>query len=403
MIINNDSIERILDIFSENINENTLVKAFVSNPINKNIEISKIIIKPILLKEKLFFQSEFFISNKAYHENLDSEKIIKKMTDYLINYKQIQFITKGKTYQILKNKKNYNVKIINNDYSEAILSHNKDKNYILKDGSPILFLEKLGIMDNKGNVYKNKYDKFKQINKYLEFIDNTIKELQEKKLISDSIKCIDFGCGKSYLTFALYHYLKYIIKIPFIIIGLDLKKDVIETCTKIAQDLKCENLEFLQGDIKDFHKLQNADLIFSLHACDNATDYAILKSLELDAKAIMAVPCCQHEFNKQMSQKKNSNFFTKENPIGKHGILLEKYTTLATDGFRGQALELCGYKVQIMEFIDMEHTPKNVLIKGIKSTIDSKTLERLKKEYNNFKEFLGFEPMLDGLLREYFL
>ncbi|WP_429189092.1 class I SAM-dependent methyltransferase [Fusobacterium sp. PH5-44] len=401
--MNNDNIKKILDIFSNSMGESTLVKVFVSNPVIKNAEISKINIKPVLLKEKLFFQTEIFVNNKAYHENIDSEEILQKIQSYLNEYKQIQLVTMGKTYQILKNKKNYNVKILNNDHNEASLSHDKDRNYILKEGNPVLFLEKLGIMDNNGKVYKSKYDKFKQINKYLEFIDNTIKELQEKKLISDSIKCIDFGCGKSYLTFALYHYLKYIIKINFVIIGLDLKKDVIETCTKIAEDLKCENLEFLQGDIKDFHKLQNADLIFSLHACDNATDYAILKGLELGAKAIMAVPCCQHEFNSKMSQKKNSRFFLEENPIGKHGILLEKYTTLATDAFRGQALELCGYKVQIMEFIDMEHTPKNVLIKGIKSKVDKNALMKSKKEYREFKEFLGFEPLLDRLLREYFL
>ena len=187
----------------------------------------------------------------------------------------------------------------------------------------------------------------------------TIRELQNKKLIGDHIKFVDFGCGKSYLTFALHYYLKDIKNFTFEIIGLELKKDVMKKCNDIAKELKCENLEFLTGNIKDFDKLQNVDIIFSLHACNNATDYALLKGLELNTKAILAVPCCQHEFNEKMSNTKNSKFFDKEMPIGKHGILFEKYTSLATDAFRAQALELCGYKTQVMEFIDMG----NILLK----------------------------------------
>lgn len=163
-----------------------------------------------------------------------------------------------------------------------------------------------------------------------------------------------------------------------------------------------ENIEFLTGDIKDFNKLKNVDLIFSLHACNNATDYSLLKGLELDAKAILAVPCCQHEFNQKMSQNKKSEFFAFENPIGKHGILLEKFASLATDALRAQALELCGYKTQVMEFIDMEHTPKNILIRGIKENPNKNTLEKKLQEYEVYKKFLGIEPLLDTLLKPYF-
>ena len=403
MKIENNEIEKILEIIFQGIEKKAFIKAFVSNPLNKKEPIAKINIKPLLLKGKLFYQVESFENNKAYHENLGKNEIIEKFQEVVKTYKQILYVTKGETYQILKNKKNYNIKIISNNEKEPLLFHNNDKNYILKDGVPVPFLEKLKIMDKDGNVHKSKYDKFKQINKYLEFIDNTIKELQDKKLIEKSIKCIDFGCGKSYLTFALYHYLKNIIKIDFQIIGLDLKKDVIDTCNEITKELNCQNLEFLQGDIKDFEKMKDADLVFSLHACDNATDYAILKSLQLNAKAILAVPCCQHEFNEKISKNKNSGFFQNENLIGKHGILLEKYATLATDAFRAQALQLCGYRVQVMEFIDMEHTPKNVIIKGIKSKVDKNNLVKLKEEYNKFKEFLGFEPLLDELLKGYFV
>ena len=257
-------------------------------------------------------------------------------------------------------------------------------------------------MGEDGKVFKKSYDKFRQINKYLEFIDETIKELKNKKYIDTHIKAVDFGCGKSYLTFALHYYLKNIQNMTFEVIGLDLKKDVIEHCNQIAKDLNMENIEFLTGDIKDFNKLKNVDLIFSLHACNNATDYSLLKGLELDAKAILAVPCCQHEFNQKMSQNKKSEFFAFENPIGKHGILLEKFASLATDALRAQALELCGYKTQVMEFIDMEHTPKNILIRGIKENPNKNILEKKLQEYEIYKKFLGIEPLLDTLLKPYF-
>ncbi len=312
------------------------------------------------------------------------------------------FATDG-DYQIIKGKNDFNIKVTKNCREIKSLEHNKTKNYLLEEGKPIPFLIKLGVMGENGEIFKDSYNKFRQINKYLEFIDDTIKELKNKKLIKDSIKFVDFGCGKSYLTFALHHYLKNIKDMKFTIIGLDLKKDVMDYCNKIAKELNCENLEFITGDIKDFDKLKDVDIIFSLHACNNATDYALLKGLELNAKAILAVPCCQHEFNQKMSNNKKSEFFNTEFPIGKHGILLEKFTSVATDAFRAQALELCGFKTQVMEFIDMEHTPKNILIRGIKDNIKKETLEKKFAEYTVFKKFLGIEPILDELLKPYFL
>lgn len=394
--------ENINDIIREIFTEKKLIKAVISN-MKGNYPYTKINIKPIIVKNNFLFQFEEFKNNKAFHTNLSIEESLKKFEIIVENFNQFVFFTTKGDYQIIKKKNSFDIKFTDNCREIKSLEHNKTKNYLLEDGNPVPFLIKLGVMGENGKVFKNSYNKFRQINKYLEFIDDTIKELKNQNFISGKVKVIDFGCGKSYLTFALYHYLKYIKNMKFEIIGLDLKKDVMDYCNKVAKELNCENLEFLTGNIKDFDKMKDADIIFSLHACNNATDYAILKGLELNAKAILAVPCCQHEFNQKMSENKNSEFFSKEFPIGKHGILLEKFTSVATDAFRAQALELCGFRTQVMEFIDMEHTPKNILIRGIKDNFKMETLQKKFEEYTTFKKFLGIEPLLDTLLKPYFI
>lgn len=393
----------IESLFKELVDKNIFIKGSISNPVNKKDGVTKGNLKPVLIKNYIYIQLETFKDKKAYHENICFCDFTAKFSELLDNFKQILLVTQGVDYQILKGKNDYNIKEIKNSRAVESFEHNKKKKYIIDEGTPVPFLIKLGVMGEDGKVFKNSYDKFRQINKYLEFIDDTIREMQNKKLIENHIKVVDFGCGKSYLTFALHYYLNNIREFTYEIIGLDLKKDVMEKCNKIAKELNCENLEFLTGDIKDFDKLQNVDLIFSLHACNNATDYALLKGLELGAKAILAVPCCQHEFNEKMSKNKGSEFFQTELPLGKHGILFERFTSLATDAFRAQCLELCGFKTQVMEFIDMEHTPKNILIKAIREKISKENLEKKYTEYRRFKEYLGLEPLLDELLAPYFL
>ena len=393
--------EKVFELLKENFENKNITKCIFSN-MKGDYEYTKIIIKPLIIKNNFVYQFEQFKNNKAYHSNLTVEESIQKISTIIENFYQYVVFTTEADIQIIRGKKDFNMKSTCNQKEICSLEHNKIKKYILEEGAPIPFLIRLGIMGEDGKVFKKSYDKFRQINKYLEFIDETIKELKNKKYIDTHIKAVDFGCGKSYLTFALHYYLKNIQNMTFEVIGLDLKKDVIEHCNQIAKDLNMENIEFLTGDIKDFNKLKNVDLIFSLHACNNATDYSLLKGLELDAKAILAVPCCQHEFNQKMSQNKKSEFFAFENPIGKHGILLEKFASLATDALRAQALELCGYKTQVMEFIDMEHTPKNILIRGIKENPNKNTLEKKLQEYEIYKKFLGIEPLLDTLLKPYF-
>ena len=393
--------EKVFGLLKENFENKNITKCIFSN-MKGDYEYTKIIIKPLIIKNNFVYQFEQFKNNKAYHSNLTIEESIQKLSTIIENFYQYVVFTTEADIQIIRGKKDFNMKSTCNQKEICSLEHNKIKKYILEEGTPIPFLIRLGIMGEDGKVFKKSYDKFRQINKYLEFIDETIKELKNKKYIDTHIKAVDFGCGKSYLTFALHYYLKNIQNMTFEVIGLDLKKDVIEHCNQIAKDLNMENIEFLTGDIKDFNKLKNVDLIFSLHACNNATDYSLLKGLELDAKAILAVPCCQHEFNQKMSQNKKSEFFAFENPIGKHGILLEKFASLATDALRAQVLELCGYKTQVMEFIDMEHTPKNILIRGIKENPNKNILEKKLQEYEIYKKFLGIEPLLDTLLKPYF-
>lgn len=393
--------EKVFELLKENFENKNITKCIFSN-MKGDYEYTKIIIKPLIIKNNFIYQFEQFKNNKAYHSNLTVEESIQKLSTIIETFYQYVVFTTEADIQIIRGKKDFNMKSTCNQKEICSLEHNKIKKYILEEGTPIPFLIRLGIMGEDGKVFKKSYDKFRQINKYLEFIDETIKELKNKKYIDTHIKAVDFGCGKSYLTFALHYYLKNIQNMTFEVIGLDLKKDVIEHCNQIAKDLNMENIEFLTGDIKDFNKLKNVDLIFSLHACNNATDYSLLKGLELDAKAILAVPCCQHKFNQKMSQNKKSEFFAFENPIGKHGILLEKFASLATDALRAQALELCGYKTQVMEFIDMEHTPKNILIRGIKENPNKNILEKKLQEYEIYKKFLGIEPLLDTLLKPYF-
>ncbi len=397
------SNEKINDILNDLFINKNIVKCVFSN-MKGNSSYSKIIIKPLIIKGEYLYQFEQFKDNKAYHSNLPIEEAIGLLSSLIENFYQYVIFTKESQIQIIKNKKDFSFKEVkSNKNISTSLSHNKVKNYILEEGKPIPFLVKLGVMGDKGEVFKHSYNKFKQINKYLEFIEGTINELQSKKLIDNHIKIIDFGCGKSYLTFALHYYLENVKKLSFDIIGLDLKKDVIATCSNIVSELSLKNIEFLTGDIKDFNKLNNVDIIFSLHACNNATDYAILKGLQLNAKAILAVPCCQHEFYQKISANKESSFFKMQKAIGEHGILLEKFSAIATDAFRGKALELCGYNTQIMEFIDMEHTPKNILIKSILGNKSQKELEKKLIEYNDYKEFLGIEPLLESLLKPYFI
>ena len=394
--------ENILFELIKNIQEDKLIKIVFSD--RKSGDFNKVIIKPIILKSAKNIQIESFKDNKAFHKNIDLNNLKEledSLKEYIDNFKQILLQIEGSDISFIRKKENFSRKEKESNLIKTSNEHNKKKQYILNEGDKIDFLIELGLMSIEGKILKSSYNKFKQINKYLEFIDDVIEELKTKKLITNHINVLDFGCGKSYLTFALYYYLKnYRKDLTFSIVGLDLKKDVIEFCNKLAKKLNYENLEFLNGNIKDYNKSKEVDLVFSLHACNNATDYSFEKALSLDAKAILAVPCCHHEFFEKIQKNKNSEFYNTLKIMADNGVVLDKFATLATDSFRSLSLELCGYKTKMIEFIDMEHTPKNILIKAIKSK--SSNLKEKLVEYNKLKEFLGIKPLLEDLIKKYF-
>ena len=395
--------ENVLFELKKNIQEDKLIKIVFSD--RQSGDFNKVIIKPIILKSTKNIQIESFKDNKAFHKNIDLnnlQELEDNLKEYIDNFKQILLQIEGLDISFIRKKENFSRKEKESNLIKTSNEHNKKKQYILNEGDKIDFLIELGLMSVEGKILKSSFNKFKQINKYLEFIDDVIEELKAKKLITNHINVLDFGCGKSYLTFALYYYLKnYRKDLTFSIVGLDLKKDVIEFCNKLAKKLNYENLEFLNGNIKDYNKSKEVDLVFSLHACNNATDYSLEKALSLDAKAILAVPCCHHEFFEKIQKNKNSEFYNTLKIMADNGVVLDKFATLATDSFRSLSLELCGYKTKMIEFIDMEHTPKNILIKAIKSK--SSNLKEKLVEYNKLKEFLGIKPLLEDLIKKYFL
>ena len=319
----------------------------------------KVKIRPVKLKEQLYFQTSVSDGKKEFHKNYEKAELLEQLDHWLRkDYKQLQMDTTTQSIQALVSKKGKTTvkqKIVRDMRSARVLDHNRKKRYLLEEGTPIPFLVDLGVMTAEGAIVRSRYDKFRQINRYLEFVEDILPELDKDR----ELTLIDFGCGKSYLTFALYYYLTVKKQYRIRMIGLDLKKDVMEHCQELAEKYGYDRLTFLTGDIADYDGVDLVDMVVSLHACDTATDYALEKALQWNAKVIFAVPCCHHELNRQMHS-------TEMNPVLKYGLIQERMAALMTDAFRADVLELEGYQVQVLEFIDMEHTPKNILIRAVK-------------------------------------
>lgn len=376
----------------QNLLTSSLTELTISNPV-KEETLTKVKIRPLELKGTSLFQIEEFTKTQAFHKNVTLDELQKLFPLYFEKrFRQALLKTPEEEVQILVSKKGavsvLRKKTKNAQLPKLPLSHNRTKNYILNEGTPVPFLVELGVMTKDGAVTKAKYDKFRQINRFLEFIQDILPALPANRTIT----ILDFGCGKSYLTFAIYHFLKVLHGRNVKIIGLDLKKDVITNCNRLAEKLGYEELTFLHGDIADYEGMNQVDMVVTLHACDTATDYALAKATFWNASVILSVPCCQHELNKQIA---NENLA----PLLKYGLIKERTAALFTDAIRGNLLEAAGYQTQILEFIDMEHTPKNILLRAVRKQKPSEeTLQKNLAELKPTLNFLHVDPKLYHLL-----
>lgn len=390
-----ETLESMLDYF---INQ-SLIQLILSNPTDRE-RILKVKLRPVMLKETLVYQAEEFVGAQAFHKNLTEDEAKAYISERLArDFKQAELLSSLGNATVLVGKKGtMTVKAKRKlpqegrDPSEGTritaslsgaLMHNRKKQYVLPEGIPVPFLVDLGVMTAEGAVVRTRYDKFRQINRFLEFIEDILPNLDKGR--ENTI--IDFGCGKSYLTFAMYYYLHELKGYPIRIIGLDLKQDVINRCNRLAVQYGYDRLRFYHGDIATYEGVDQVDMVVTLHACDTATDYALAKAVRWNAKVILSVPCCQHELNRQMG-----NDLMK--PVFQYGLIKERMVALYTDALRAELLENQGYRTQILEFIDMEHTPKNILIRAVR---DGKR-KKNEAEIKALLDFLSVKPTLAELL-----
>ena len=351
----------------------------------------KIKVRPVGGKNGVVFQAALWDGKKEFHKNYTEQDMVLALLTWMSrDFRQMQIETTTQSATVLVSKKGkvtIKKKQCVQKRAQTDLSHNRTKKYLLPEGQAVPFLVKLGVMTPEGRVVRAKYDKFRQINRFLEFIEDICPVLDKGR----ELTMIDFGCGKSYLTFAIYYYLHELRGYDLRIIGLDLKEDVIAHCNALAQEFGYEKLQFLTGDIADYEGVDQVDLVVTLHACDTATDHALAKAVGWNAKAILSVPCCQHELNGQMENEILE-------PVLKYGLLKERMAALVTDGLRASMLEESGYRVQVLEFIDMEHTPKNILIRAVREKEQEKRQSDGHAKLTACMEFLHVNPTLAALL-----
>lgn len=411
---NTDKLEQF---FREVFSDASLAKVIFSGKRKKSLEYTKVMLRPLTIGGKMKYQAEYTYPKKVTHANLEADAAIALALRLVCeDFKQVNVFTATGEIQVLAAKPE-TPRITRRPAagggaagsaagaaagsgsgsgaaaapaaSISASPHNRAKNYVLPAGIPCDFLIRLGIMGEDGTVFPRSYSKFRQINRYLEIVEDVFPYLPQNK----TLKIIDFGCGKAYLTFALYHYLKVMKHRNVEIIGLDLKEDVIDFCNGVATDLGYDELKFLKGDIADYTD-DHADMVVTLHACDTATDYALINAVAWNTKVILSVPCCQHELFKQLRNDLHK-------PILKHGILKDRFTEYLTDGLRGLKLEAAGYDVAMIEFTSLEHTARNIMIKAVKTNAAGayakKKREAAQQQYEALCEFYQVTPTIGKL------
>lgn len=386
---------------------------------SKNFSFDKPYVKVRIRKipNSNLYDAEFFTQTQSFQKKMTGSEVDEFYKNHAgKSFKNVVCITESSQITTLANKHgkitNLTKKIsenTKNNFANIKIQNQKNdgqKNYILKEGKPIPFLVKLGVMSKDGKVLAQKYDKFRQINRFLEIFDDVLDDVKNFCVGKNDftkerpLYIADFGCGKSYLSFAIYYFLTEIKHIPAKITGMDLKSDVIENCNKLAQECSYSGLNFIAGnveDAKDKYKI-SPDIMITLHACDTATDYALKYALDSKVAAILSVPCCQHEVNLQLEKMKLAT----ENPFAvftKWGIIQERFSALATDAIRGELLEQSGYSVQLLEFIDFEGTPKNILIRAVrKKNLNENSVNKSKQRLNSLLKDLNVSQTFKNLL-----
>lgn len=366
-----------------------LIDMVISGQKNKSEDKAvKVRIRPVILKNEIEYQVSEFVGRKVLHSNHSAADVKKKIIDYMTeDFKQAQINMTDAAATILSSKS----KTLTCKYKKAgqlkaqrDLSHNRTKKYIIQEGKPVAFMIDLGVMGQDGKIIRTRYDKFRQINRFLEYIEDILPKLDKER----ELTIIDFGCGKSYLTFAMYYYLKELKGYNIRIIELDLKADVIEHCNELRTRYGYDKLDFYVGDIATYKDVDKVDMVVTLHACDIATDYALAKAVKWGAEVILSVPCCQHEANRTIKSDILS-------PVMDYGILKERMAAIVTDAARAKLLTANGYDTQILEFIDMEHTPKNLLIRAVKGGKEDISAREKTKD---MLEALNLELTIDKLI-----
>nr|WP_308550806.1 SAM-dependent methyltransferase [uncultured Peptostreptococcus sp.] len=384
-------------VYIDDIVKSEPLRLVFSNKSDKNYDYKKVKINLTKAKDREFYQVEKFTDKQVFHENIELGVLPSYIKDMMDRFRQLTAISEDYNFDIRISKKG---KIFYSKHSQKNelkidKNHNKKKNYILEEGMDIPAFVDLGIFSKDGKIINSKYDKYKQINRFIEIIDDEVKKLPSDYIDGKDkvLRILDFGCGKSYLTFVVYYYFVEIRKMNVEITGLDLKEDVINKCKEVAQKYGYDRLKFELGDINGYKLENNVDIVISLHACDTATDYALFNAVNWKAKMIFSVPCCQHEINASIKADKLSI-------ITRYGLIQERIAALMTDSIRANILEAMGYKTQLIEFIDFEHSPKNILIRAVRSKVSREKRKKLIDEIEALRSEFSFEQTLYSLLKD---
>ncbi len=339
------------------------------------------------------WQAEHFTDTQAFQENFDTDALSARLADWFPSrYRQAHFVTDRYFYDAKLSKKG---KLLTNRTPNTTLRaqpipHDRQKNYIIDaENLPPVF-EKLGVTGSDGKVLRAKYDKYRQICRFAELLNDVLKN--ETK---DELHIVDFGCGKSYLTFVVYYYITEILHKKAHITGLDLKREVIAECASLAETYGYDGLEFLCMDVKDYKPEKGVDMVITLHACDTATDHALAFAVHSGAKYIFSVPCCQKEAYGMMHTDELSIFTD-------YGLVKERFAALATDALRGKLLECEGYAVDMVEFVSFDNSPKNLMIRGVKKrpSADRYRRSRAEEQIEAMRKQFGVTILLEKLLQK---